>query len=212
METKQKGQVLLRRFFRSKFVVLALWLTAAAMLALTAASCGGASDRSIPPTPTTQEDSTAQPSPTEAPPPTAPPTATPVPASEPGPTASPRPTATPEPVEYSKGGVRAINRSDARRELTEALINTSEWTKTDFRFKTVDLIGIRGGGPPKDGIRSIDDPQFESVESASQWLADWEPVQTVSIDGDHRAYPVQIMMFHELVNDVVGGEPVVVTY
>ena len=108
--------------------------------------------------------------------------------------------------------MRAINRSDARREVTEALINTSEWPKTDFRFKTVDLIRIRGGGPPKDGIRSIDDPQFESVESASQWLANWEPVQTVSIDGDHRAYPVQIMMFHELVNDVVGGEPVVVTY
>ena len=92
------------------------------------------------------------------------------------------------------------------------MINTSEWPKTDFRFKTVDFLGIRGGGPPKDGIRSIDQPQFESVESASQWLADWEPVQTVSIDGDHRAYPVQIMMFHELVNDVVGGEPVVVTY
>ena len=92
------------------------------------------------------------------------------------------------------------------------MINTSEWPKTDFRFKTVDFLGIRGGGPPKDGIQSIDAPQFESVESASQWLADWEPVQTVSINGDHRAYPVQIMMFHELVNDVVGGEPVVVTY
>lgn len=164
------------------------------------------------PTPTTQEDPTAQPSPTDAPNPTVVPTATSIPTPQHSPTASPRPTSTPETIEYSRGGVRAINRSDARRELTEALINTSEWPKTDFRFKTVDLIGIRGGGPPKDGIRSIDDPQFESVESGSEWLADWEPVQTVSIDGDHRAYPVQIMMFHELVNDVVGGEPVVVTY
>ncbi len=212
METGQKGQFLLRRFFRSKLVVLALWLTAAVTMAVVASACGGASDRSMPPTSAPQEDPTTQPSPTEAPSLTAPPTATSVPTPQPDPTASPRPTSTPEAVEYSKGGVRAINRSDARRELTEALINTSEWPKTDFRFKTVDFLGIRGGGPPKDGIQSIDAPQFEPVESAGQWLADWEPVQTVSIDGDHRAYPVQIMMFHELVNDVVGGEPVVVTY
>ena len=212
METVHQGHILLKRFSRFKVAFLALWLAAAVMMAVGASACGGASDRSMHPTPTPQEDPTAQPDPTEAPNPTSTPTATPAPTPQPNPTASPRPTSTPEPAEYSKGGVQAISRSDARRELTEALINTSEWPKTDFRFKTIDFLGIRGGGPPKDGIQSIDAPQFESVESAGQWLADWEPVQTVSIDGDHRAYPVQIMMFHELVNDVVGGEPVVVTY
>ncbi len=108
--------------------------------------------------------------------------------------------------------MEAASGADTRRELAQALIDTSEWPKTDFRFKTVDFFEIRGGGPIKDGIRSIDEPRFESVESASRWLADWEPVQIASINGDHRAYPVQIMIFHELVNDVVGGEPIVVTY
>jgi len=71
---------------------------------------------------------------------------------------------------------------------------------------------IGRGGPSKDGIPSIDSPTFESVEQANEWLADREPVQVVNINGDARAYPMQIMIWHELVNDTVGGEPVVITY
>ena len=68
------------------------------------------------------------------------------------------------------------------------------------------------GGPGKDDIPSIDNPKFESVEQADQWLEDREPVQVANINGDARAYPLQIMIWHEIVNDVVGGEPVVITY
>ena len=68
------------------------------------------------------------------------------------------------------------------------------------------------GGPPKDGIPSIDNPAFESVADADVWLHDVEPVQVVDLNGDARAYPVQIMVWHELVNDTVGGEPVVITF
>jgi hypothetical protein len=71
---------------------------------------------------------------------------------------------------------------------------------------------VVSGGPPPDGIPPIDDPQFISVEHADAWLNDVEPVLVVEIDGDVRAYPIQIMMWHEIVNDTVGGVPLAVTY
>jgi hypothetical protein len=77
---------------------------------------------------------------------------------------------------------------------------------------SVPLDEIRSGGPPPDGIPPIDDPTFESVEAADGWLADREPVLLFQRGEDARAYPLAILTFHEIVNDVVDGEPVVVTY
>lgn len=76
----------------------------------------------------------------------------------------------------------------------------------------IDPSEIRSGGPPPDGIPPIDDPQFVSVTDADVYLNDPEPVLVVDIDGDVRAYPIQIMMWHEIVNDTVGGVPLSVTY
>ena len=87
----------------------------------------------------------------------------------------------------------------------------AEWD-TDFTRTTISFDEIMTGGPPKDGIPSIDDPQFESIADADLWLDDLEPVQVVDLNGDVRAYPVQVMVWHELVNDTVGGEPVVITF
>ena len=75
----------------------------------------------------------------------------------------------------------------------------------------VDLDEIRSGGPPPDGIPSIDDPTFLRPDEVD-FLGETEPVLAVEIDGDVRAYPVQILMWHEIVNDTVGGVPVAVTY
>jgi hypothetical protein len=75
----------------------------------------------------------------------------------------------------------------------------------------VDLAEIRSGGPPPDGIPSIDEPAFITAAEVD-FLAENEPVLAVDIDGDVRAYPVQILMWHEIVNDTVGGIPVAVTY
>ena len=83
---------------------------------------------------------------------------------------------------------------------------------TDFTRTTISFDEIVTGGPPKDGIPAIDDPQFESIADADLWLDDLEPVQVVDLNGDVRAYPVQVMVWHELVNDTVGGEPVVITF
>lgn len=87
----------------------------------------------------------------------------------------------------------------------------AEWPRTDFTKHTIDLAEIRSGGPPKDGIPSIDDPQFEPAGTIAD-LAASEPVITLSIGSDSRAYPLRILTWHEIVNDTVGGVPVAVTY
>ena len=85
-----------------------------------------------------------------------------------------------------------------------------EWPKTDFTIASVDLNDIFSGGPPKDGIPSIDDPRFVPIDEAD--LPDIEPVIGFGIGDDMRAYPLRVMMWHEIVNDVVGGVPVAVTF
>lgn len=64
---------------------------------------------------------------------------------------------------------------------------------------------------PRDAIPSIDEPRFVRAAEAT-WLAGREPVVSVEIAGEARAYPAQILTRHEIVNDVVGGRPVTVTY
>lgn len=65
---------------------------------------------------------------------------------------------------------------------------------------------------PKDAIPSIDDPRFVTAREATVWLAGREPVVSLEVAGDARAYPVQILTRHEIVNDEVGDVPVAVTY
>lgn len=77
---------------------------------------------------------------------------------------------------------------------------------------TVPLNEIVSGGPPKDGIPSIDNPKFVSVSEAEKWLGDSEPGIAFSRGETNRFYPYQIMVWHEIVNDIVDGERVLVTY
>jgi hypothetical protein len=95
---------------------------------------------------------------------------------------------------------------------TEGLnVPTSGWD-TDFSKHTVSLSEFQGGGPGKDGIPSIDVPKFASVEEAGEWLTDREPVIELELEGVARAYPLQILVWHEIVNDEVEGTPVAVTF
>lgn len=64
---------------------------------------------------------------------------------------------------------------------------------------------------PRDAIPSIDEPRFIAPAEAT-WLADREPVISLELQGEARAYPAQILTRHEIVNDTVGGTPVAVTY
>jgi len=83
---------------------------------------------------------------------------------------------------------------------------------TDFIRHTVDYAEILSGGPRKDGIPAIDQPRFVSVEEANGWLQPQEPVILLQIGEEARAYPLQILVWHEIVNDTVAGVPVLVTF
>jgi hypothetical protein len=82
---------------------------------------------------------------------------------------------------------------------------------TNGQKHIVPLDKIKSGGPPKDGIPSIDNPKFVPV-SESQFVPDTTFVIGLDINGEKRAYPLFIMVWHEIVNDSVGGVPVAVTY
>jgi hypothetical protein len=85
------------------------------------------------------------------------------------------------------------------------------WGDTDFSKRSIEWNEIMSGGPPKDGIPSIDNPKFQPVADETDVKPN-EPVIGLEINGDARAYPLRILMWHEIVNDTVGGEPVAVTY
>ncbi len=80
-----------------------------------------------------------------------------------------------------------------------------------FPDPLVDPAEIRSGGPPPDGIPPIDEPRFEPVTDVD-WLDDDEPVLVLEVGDDARAYPVQVMTWHEIVNDTFGDDPVTVSY
>jgi hypothetical protein len=88
----------------------------------------------------------------------------------------------------------------------------TQYWKTNFCFHSVPYAEIFSGGPPPDGIPPIDNPKFESVIAADEWLKDREPVIIFQEGDDVRAYPLQIMIWHEIVNDTVNDLPVVVTF
>ncbi len=71
---------------------------------------------------------------------------------------------------------------------------------------------ILAGGPPKDGIPSIDNPKFVSVEEADKWIQDNELVLAIIYKDVKRVYPLQIMVWHEIVNDFIAGDPILITY
>jgi hypothetical protein len=76
----------------------------------------------------------------------------------------------------------------------------------------VDPAKIVGGGPPKDGIPSIDHPRYVSLEEADEWIQDNELVLAIIYKDIKRVYPLQIMVWHEIVNDIIAGDPILITY
>lgn len=89
---------------------------------------------------------------------------------------------------------------------------TRYWPTTDFCLHSVDYSEIFSGGPPPDGIPAIDNPVFESVEAADEWLHDEWPVMFFEANGEARAYPLAILIWHEIVNDEVAGQKVALTF
>ena len=84
--------------------------------------------------------------------------------------------------------------------------------KTDTSKRSIELDELLSGGPPKDGIPSINKPKFVEITNANTWLKDQEPVILVAMGTEARAYPLQILTWHEIVNDELAGQPIIVTF
>ena len=92
-----------------------------------------------------------------------------------------------------------------------AQLSQGNW-ETDLSKKSINLSELRSGGPPKDGIPAIDRPEFISIDEAAKWVGAREPVLVVTLGGEARAYPLQILLWNELVNDQIGDRPILVSY
>jgi len=97
------------------------------------------------------------------------------------------------------------------RAAGELRVSKAGWA-TNFDIGNVDLSEIIAGGPGKDGIPALDEPRFESLSAARSWQNERAPVIALVIGGEARAYPLAILMWHEIVNDTLGGVPIVVTF
>lgn len=104
-----------------------------------------------------------------------------------------------------------LERPFARDEEDAARSLLRSFDGLNVRRRSIHLGELMVGQRP-DGIPSIDRPQFDGVEQAQTWLHPNEPVVLVERNGDARAYPLQILMWHEIVNDEVGGVPLAVTF
>lgn len=95
---------------------------------------------------------------------------------------------------------------------SQNVAETTGQMTTDDQKHSVPLEDILSGGPPKDGIPSIDEPEFTSVADAEVFLEDDGIGLAVSFDGVDRFYPFQILVWHEIVNDTIGSQDALITY
>ena len=96
-------------------------------------------------------------------------------------------------------------------QLSKVTFDPSVW-HTNFARHSVPLTSILTGGPPPDGIPPVDHPRHTSIAVAARFLAAREPVIAVAIGRRARAYPLQILIWHEIVNDTLAGVPIAITY
>jgi len=105
--------------------------------------------------------------------------------------------------------------STIRDSLPNDVRNASQLWSTDWTRTTVDVTELAaglGGSDPRDGIPPIDNPSYETVTAAGEWLTDNQPGALVRVGDGAYFYPLLMMTAHEIVNDVIEGVPVSVTY
>ena len=102
-----------------------------------------------------------------------------------------------------------IKTMDDRSSLFQ--MKTMGWN-TNWNKHTIEYSELLSGGPPRDGIPPIDKPKFVDVKQAQTWIGEKEPVVFVNINGKVKAYPIQVLIWHEIVNDTLGGKNISVTF
>lgn len=100
--------------------------------------------------------------------------------------------------------------NDQDRELNDLRAQGINLDTNPEKYSRIELSQLLNGGPPKDGIPSIDNPKFDTARTTS-FSAD-ETVIGIEINGEAVAYPFGIMNWHEIVNDTVGGVNIAVSY
>ena len=98
----------------------------------------------------------------------------------------------------------------ARSQVINMRDITQDW-KTDLKNRKVELNEFRAL-LKRDAIPPIDKPEFWDSKKAFKTYFNNEPLTVVESNGETKAYPHSILMFHEIVNDIVGGTPVSITY
>ena len=98
--------------------------------------------------------------------------------------------------------------TESKRQLIRT---TPQDAPFDVTRHSIPLKEIRGGGPPKDGIPALFDPSFVSPAEAGS-LRDKDLILGVSLAGVSKAYPIRILNWHELVNDLIGARPILVSW
>lgn len=175
------------------------WLALAIVVAIVGAACGGAvasiSDGTATPVPmSTPTPDTVEPTPV-------------LPSDSPAPTPDPTPKPTPDnSLTFTPGPEPSY---DPQARFSDPF-GRFTW-RTDFSKHSIDYDEIFSI-VPRDGIPALDRPRFVPTDPDPFWLAADEPVISLELNGDARAYPIQVLIWHEIVNDVVGGVPVIVTF
>ncbi|MBO6783305.1 MAG: DUF3179 domain-containing protein [Alphaproteobacteria bacterium] len=86
-----------------------------------------------------------------------------------------------------------------------------EFPKTDFETRIIELSEIDDDGNTRDSIPPVRQPKYKPAAEVID-VGPLEPVLSVGINGDFRAYPLRILLWHEIVNEEIGGVPVLVSY
>jgi hypothetical protein len=116
-----------------------------------------------------------------------------------------------EPAVRAPSEPRSDPLSEAEQRAARAI--NAVLSGVDAERRIIDLTEIVSGGVgADDGIPAIHDPRFVTQVEAADWLSDREPVITLEVDGEAKIYPIQILIWHEIVNDELAGRPVVVTF
>ncbi len=113
----------------------------------------------------------------------------------------------------SKLGIFGQKAQEVTSQVSNKIVGGGfEFTEEQLKNAKIPFSQLRSGGPSKDGIPSIDDPKFVNINEADKFLRNDDPVLGLDYKGVARAYPHRIMNWHEIVNDTVAGEPILVTY
>jgi len=128
------------------------------------------------------------------------------------PTADPNPTTTAPPTSATGSTGDVIDEpATIPDDVAQAV---GDWI-TDWNRRTIDLNELKVGinaSDPRDLIRPLDFPAYETVPEAGEWLVDNEIGVLFEIEGVARFYPLRILTAHEVVNDEVAGIPFALTY